>query len=390
MVAPLLKWTGGKRSELPILQPLFPTFNRIIEPFAGGAAVALASGAQELVLNDVSGQLVSFYQSLQDSKKHQNFLALLQNIHDIRQLIAKDVKNLSDQDIDDMFVATTPPAQRAISWATSKWPVWAKSLPKVMQDQGKKDIEKSIKDKCATRIPNLEKKREEVFTSSERRQHVETALQAGFYTLLRRLYNGENLLKKAQQDNPMWDVASWFVVRGLCYSGMFRYGKNGAFNVPYGGIGYNSRDFTTSIKHLKNKEVLDVFSRTHLHNIDFEELFKNYHYFDKQQDFIFVDPPYDSTFSQYNKEGDFTQDDQKRLAKTLKATKAPWMLVIKNTPFILNLYDEKNLYHAVFGKQYQVNFRNRHDRGVEHLIVTNYPMPQTQDITFITPQGYFP
>jgi hypothetical protein len=29
----------------------------------------------------------------------------------------------------------------------------------------------------------------------------------------------------------------------------------------------------------------------------------------------------------------------------------------------------------VFGKTYQVNIKNRHDRDVEHLVVVNYPWP---------------
>ena len=385
MASPLLKWTGGKRSELPILQPLFPSFSTIIEPFAGGAAVSLASSASHIVLNDVSHQLIRFYQSIQDDAARNNLISLVQDIHNIRQKISKAVSSLSNQDIDGFFADST----KAVSWATGQWPLWSKPLPQSMVDQGKKDIAKSVKDKCLTRIPNLEKKRGEVFTTDERRQHFETSVQAGFYTLLRRLYNQEAVLKASQKINTLWDVASWFAVRGLCYSGMFRFGKNGAFNVPYGGIGYNSRDFTSNIKQWKQPEVLDIFKRTSLHNIDFEKLFQQYHFFDEKHDFVFVDPPYDSTFSQYNKEGDFTQEDQKRLAQTLSQTKAKWMLVIKNTPFILNLYDQKNMHHAVFGKKYQVNFRNRHDRGVEHLIVTNYPLASSENITLIKPLGYF-
>lgn len=122
--------------------------------------------------------------------------------------------------------------------------------------------------------------------------------------------------------------------------------------------------------------------------MDFEDLFKKYNFF-ASSDFVFVDPPYDSTFSQYNADADFTKDDQRRLAKTLLATKAPWMLVIKNTPFILSLYEDKKLFCAVFGKNYQVNFRNRHDRGVEHLIVTNYKLPPSNDIQTINAKTYF-
>ena len=40
---PIIKYQGGKTRELPIIKKLAPTeFNRIIEPFAGGAAVSFA------------------------------------------------------------------------------------------------------------------------------------------------------------------------------------------------------------------------------------------------------------------------------------------------------------------------------------------------------------
>ena len=38
---PILKWTGGKSSELPILAGYVPTFQRTIEPFMGGGAFFL-------------------------------------------------------------------------------------------------------------------------------------------------------------------------------------------------------------------------------------------------------------------------------------------------------------------------------------------------------------
>ena len=46
------------------------------------------------------------------------------------------------------------------------------------------------------------------------------------------------------------------------------------------------------------------------------------------------------------------------------------MLVIKNTDFIYNLYKKFNI--KSFDKKYSVSLKNRNDRSVEHLIITNY------------------
>ena len=48
------------------------------------------------------------------------------------------------------------------------------------------------------------------------------------------------------------------------------------------------------------------------------------------------------------------------------------MLVIKNTPTILNLYAGKGLNIQTFNKKYLVSFQDRNNRESEHLMITNY------------------
>ena len=90
-----------------------------------------------------------------------------------------------------------------------------------------------------------------------------------------------------------------------------------------------------------------------------------------KDDFVFLDPPYDSEFSEYARNS-FTRKDQKRLADWAKKTKAKIMIVIKNTGFILNLYSGLGFNISSFDKKYMVNFNNRNDRKVKHLLITNY------------------
>ena len=89
-------------------------------------------------------------------------------------------------------------------------------------------------------------------------------------------------------------------------------------------------------------------------------------------DFIFLDPPYDSEFSTYAK-NEFTRKDQERLANYLiNHCKAKWMMIIKNTDFIFDLYNDNGLNIQSFEKTYLVSFMNRNDKNVEHLLITNY------------------
>lgn len=60
--APLLKWAGGKTQLLAQIQPYFPPhYDRLIEPFIGGAAVYFHQRPTRALLGDVNPELVNFY-----------------------------------------------------------------------------------------------------------------------------------------------------------------------------------------------------------------------------------------------------------------------------------------------------------------------------------------
>ena len=151
---------------------------------------------------------------------------------------------------------------------------------------------------------------------------------------------------------------------------MFRYNKAWDFNVPYGWIWYNNKNFSKKIDYLKSEEVFNHLKDTTIENNDFEDFFKKNK--PKTNDFIFLDPPYDSEFSTYD-QNTFDREDQKRLADYLiKECKAKWMIIIKNTDFIFDLYNNKDLNIQSFDKKYLVSFMNRNDKDVQHLLIKNY------------------
>jgi DNA adenine methylase len=65
-VSPPLKWAGGKRWQIPHLQPLWEgeSWRRLVEPFCGGLAVALGLAPETALLNDVNPHLINFYRCL--------------------------------------------------------------------------------------------------------------------------------------------------------------------------------------------------------------------------------------------------------------------------------------------------------------------------------------
>lgn len=68
---PPLKWAGGKRWLAPRLREWYQPFRRrrLVEPFCGGLAIALALQPRRALLNDVNAHLINFYTHLQRGLK---------------------------------------------------------------------------------------------------------------------------------------------------------------------------------------------------------------------------------------------------------------------------------------------------------------------------------
>lgn len=212
---------------------------------------------------------------------------------------------------------------------------------------------------------SIEKERN-ILPEKDLYKNIETAIKCAVYMNYRSLYNNSEITN----NNNILHCALFFFIRNYAYSGMFRYSKDGNFNVPYGGIAYNNKFLNKKLDYYRSEDLIKHFINTKIYNLDFENFLKITR--PNTDDFIFLDPPYDSEFSTYA-QNPFTKEDQKRLANyLLNECKAKWMLIIKNTDFIYNLYNKKNINIRTFEKEYVVSFMNRNDKKVTHLLITNY------------------
>ncbi|MGN1375964.1 MAG: DNA adenine methylase [Prevotella sp.] len=122
--------------------------------------------------------------------------------------------------------------------------------------------------------------------------------------------------------------------------------------------------------YYRSKLLLKHFANTKIYNLDFEDFLRETN--PSEDDFVFLDPPYDSEFSTYAQNA-FTRVDQERLANyMIYECKAKWMMIIKNTEFIYNLYNKEGINIRTFNKEYLVSFVNRNDKKETHLLITNY------------------
>lgn len=124
------------------------------------------------------------------------------------------------------------------------------------------------------------------------------------------------------------------------------------------------------LNYYRSKPLLNHFKDAHFYNLDFEAFLREVH--PSENDFVFLDPPYDSEFSTYAQNA-FTKADQERLSNyMINECRAKWMMIIKNTEFIYGLYNKDGINIRTFDKEYLVSFMNRNDRKVTHLLITNY------------------
>lgn len=216
-------------------------------------------------------------------------------------------------------------------------------------------------------FPNLRKELDEIEALYEINRRDYETLKAStpnervedknevLYYLLRDMFNNKVSKKYS-------DALLYYFINKTAYSGMIRYNADGDFNVPYGRY-----------KHLGTQQVslshCELLNRTEIHNVDYAKIFNMC----ADNDFVFLDPPYDCAFSDYGnaeyKDG-FNEDSHRRLAEDFKNFSCKALMVIGKTPLTEELY--RQFIVDEYEKSYAVNIRNRFKSEAKHLVIANY------------------
>ena len=87
---PIIKWVGGKRSNLPYIKERLPanfnkySYQKYYEPFLGGAAVLLDLNPTNAVVSDINPELINMYIQVRDRVEEViNHLTIYDNQHEI-------------------------------------------------------------------------------------------------------------------------------------------------------------------------------------------------------------------------------------------------------------------------------------------------------------------
>lgn len=356
---PLIKWAGGKSRELKNFKDFIPEHNTYIEPFLGGGAVFFHLEPKKAYINDISSNLVSFYKLTKE--KNKEFISYLNQYSEIWNLTL----NKLEKDIDFLSDLYLKEDKENISLYVKKLIPEVKNNLILDENVFYETLEKNVLDKFKRTKLNNEKS---PFPKKDLEESLKTGFTSGIYMYFRNVYNMIALNKL--KVSIAFKTANYYFIREYCYGSMFRYNSSGEFNIPYGGASYNKKNFNEKINNITSSKIQKLFKNTEISCKDFEKFLYDLEL--SKDDFIFLDPPYDTEFSDY--EGrEFSLKDQERLCKILKKIPAKFLLIIKKTNFIYDLY-KNDFYIVNFSKNYTYNIKNRNEKNVEHLIITNYQM----------------
>lgn len=363
-LTPLIKYPGGKSSEIPIIEKYLPkNFGAYIEPFVGGGAVFFHLNNERNFINDKSEELMLLYTYVKTNNRtfYKELDSIIDNWKKLHDLSKDDkIANLYTNYRNNQNIDMEVQLRQLIN---------IDDVPMFNLRSNVKFEEFLVK--CLTSkfllLRKNEIKKNEQLTIGLLKDNLEAGIKASYYTYLRDIYNNpkeyDNLSKPRK-------VAIYLFIREYCFSSMFRFNKKGDFNVPYGGISYNKKTLETKRKYYKSAKLKQLLNNTELFQLDFYD-FVNQIVIDNN-DFMFLDPPYDTTFSEYDKNS-FNEQDQERLAQYLiNQCPCKFMLIIKKTDYINSLYANKGLRIIEVNKKYFVSFKNRNKKDVKHLIIMNY------------------
>lgn len=174
------------------------------------------------------------------------------------------------------------------------------------------------------------------------------------YYQMRKLFN--------HPEDKWLEGVVYFFINKTAYSGMIRYNGNGEFNVPFGR--YPNLNTT-----LLTEQHSVLLKSAELFNLDYSKIFE----MAGDDDFMFLDPPYDCVFNDYGNidmMNGFDENEHRRLAADFKNLSCRTLMVIGKTPLTEELYGDR-IFDEYY-KTYAVNIRNRFKNDKMHIIVKNY------------------
>ena len=187
-----------------------------------------------------------------------------------------------------------------------------------------------------------------------------------FYSELRDGFDFENSTNTEK-------AARLITLNKTCYNGLYRVNSHGKFNVP---MGKYRNPIICDSKNLRNASVILRSINAHLYWEDYQKILSDKA---RDDDFVYLDPPYDPMTSTANFTGytgaRFTKTDQELLAETFKKLDARGCKVLlsnSDTNYVRELYVDYVQHIHQINVRRSINSVSSKRLGHKELLISNY------------------
>jgi len=181
---------------------------------------------------------------------------------------------------------------------------------------------------------------------------------------------GFNQLKNDYNTGKANSIIHLYILLIFGFNRMLRFNSKGEYNLPVGNVDFNKNTQTA----LNNYFDLIKKKNTTFYNLDFLDFFKDIHF--QQNDFVYLDPPYLITFSEYNKL--WNEETEERLLLFLQ------YLDEQNVKFAISnvthykgkinkqFLEWSNNYFTSEIKSNYISYHDNSNKEFKEVLITNY------------------
>lgn len=210
------------------------------------------------------------------------------------------------------------------------------------------------------------------FTCSYKEKTVPKELKEKYVKTYFAKYNNEfyKKLKEKYNASDRSDIADLYLLLIYGFNRMLRFNQNGDFNLPVGNVDFNQNAYDALVNYVRlTNEKKIVWSNKGYKSFLGEMTLS-------EKDFVYLDPPYLITASEYNKL--WNQKDDDELCELLDSfSEKKIKFALSN---VVNYKGRENSKLLEWAKKYNVypiksNYINYHDNSVKtfrEVLITNY------------------
>ena len=188
-----------------------------------------------------------------------------------------------------------------------------------------------------------------------------------------------NQLKADYNNSNERNIAELYVLLIYGFNRMLRFNSKNEYNLPVGNVDFNANVYNALSDYFN----LSSTKKTNWYCQDFKQFLDSIEY--QQDDFIYLDPPYLITFSEYNKL--WNENTEIELLQTLdNLNKKGIRFAISN---VTHYKEKENCQFIDWSKKYnnyqiKSNYISYHDNTIKkfnEVLVTNYDKPRRKKST---------